>query len=201
MFVAVQRITTARWSRGIIRFSEGFVAFLPLALLGLIVMVVFGKSHVYPWWTQLPSLQHEKQVYLAHSVLRAARRSACSALITALAALVCLDVGASRRRHLAGGRREVGGRPPRENARRLRRGAPRTAQHAFAAGQARGVHDDHLRLRLVGARVGPVDVARSAFLQHDVRLAGVHGRLARARSWCSRCCVRFWKKYLGARTT
>ena len=66
MFVAVQRITTARWSRGIIRFSEGFVAFLPLALVGLIVMIVFGKSHVYPWWTQLPSLQHEKQVYLAH---------------------------------------------------------------------------------------------------------------------------------------
>lgn len=66
MFVAVQRITTARWSRGIIRFSEGFVAFLPLALLGLIVMIVFGKSHVYPWWKELPSLQHEKQVYLAH---------------------------------------------------------------------------------------------------------------------------------------
>jgi hypothetical protein len=66
MFVAVQRITTARWSRGIIRFSEGFVAFLPLALLGLVVMIVFGRGHVYPWWTQLPALGHEKQVYLAH---------------------------------------------------------------------------------------------------------------------------------------
>ena len=67
MFVAVQRITTARWSRGIIRFSEGFVAFLPLALVGLVVMIVFGKSHVYPWWNSLATLQHEKQVYLDHT--------------------------------------------------------------------------------------------------------------------------------------
>ena len=99
MFVAVQRITTARWSRGIIRFSEGFVAFLPLALIGLIVMIVFGKSHVYPWWTQLPSLQHEKQVYLAHKFF--AIRSI--GVFTALVALqvwyvwtsVRLDVGVS----------------------------------------------------------------------------------------------------------
>ncbi|HVE80011.1 MAG TPA: hypothetical protein VNA89_14190, partial [Gemmatimonadaceae bacterium] len=32
MFVAAQRITTARWSRPIIRFLEGYVAFLPVAL-------------------------------------------------------------------------------------------------------------------------------------------------------------------------
>ena len=99
MFVAVQRITTARWSRGIIRFSEGFVAFLPLALVGLVVMIVFGKSHVYPWWNSLPSLQHEKQVYLAHKFF--ALRSIL--VFTALTALqvwyvwtsVRLDVGVS----------------------------------------------------------------------------------------------------------
>ena len=65
-FVAVQRITTARWSRGVIRLSEGFAAFLPLLLVGLILMVFVGKSNVYPWWKELPSLPHEKQVYLGH---------------------------------------------------------------------------------------------------------------------------------------
>ena len=66
-FVAVQRITTARWSRGIIRFMEGYVAFLPVALLGLIAMVLFGPSHVYPWWNTVGTLRPEKQVYLGHA--------------------------------------------------------------------------------------------------------------------------------------
>jgi hypothetical protein len=66
MFVAAQRITTARWSRGIARFMEGMVAFLPFALLGLLVMVFFGKSHLYPWWNTLAELAPEKQVYLGH---------------------------------------------------------------------------------------------------------------------------------------
>ncbi len=97
MFVAVQRITTARWSRGIIRFSEGFVAWLPLALVGLVVMIVFGKSHVYPWWNNLPELQHEKQVYLAHKFF-ALRSIGVFTLITVLQVWyiytsVRLDVG------------------------------------------------------------------------------------------------------------
>jgi hypothetical protein len=66
MFTAVQRITTARWSRGVIRFLEGYAAFLPFAWIGLIVMVLFGKGHVYPWWGSLAELGHEKQVYLGH---------------------------------------------------------------------------------------------------------------------------------------
>ena len=66
MFTAVQRITTARWSRGVIRFLEGYSAFLPFAWVGLIVMVLFGKGHVYPWWNSLAELGHEKQVYLGH---------------------------------------------------------------------------------------------------------------------------------------
>ena len=96
-FVAAQRITTARWSRAVIRFSEGFVAFLPLALLGLVVMVVFGRGHVYPWWNSLAELPHEKQVYLGHRFFAA--RSVL--VFAALAALqlwyvwtsVRLDVG------------------------------------------------------------------------------------------------------------
>jgi len=48
-FVAVQRITTARWSREIIRFMEGYVAFLPVAFLLLLVTVLLGKNHIFPW--------------------------------------------------------------------------------------------------------------------------------------------------------
>ena len=48
-FVAVQRITTARWSRGVIRLMEGYVAFLPVAFVFLLLTVFFGKNHVFPW--------------------------------------------------------------------------------------------------------------------------------------------------------
>lgn len=48
-FVAVQRITTARWSREVIRFMEGYVAFLPLAFVFLAFSVLVGKNHIFPW--------------------------------------------------------------------------------------------------------------------------------------------------------
>lgn len=64
MFVAVQRITTARWSRSIIRLLEGYVAFLPVAFFFLLVIVLFGRNHIFPWATNMPPI-HEKQVYLA----------------------------------------------------------------------------------------------------------------------------------------
>ena len=49
MFVAVQRITTARWSRPIIRLLEGYVAFLPVAFVFLLITVLLGKNYVFPW--------------------------------------------------------------------------------------------------------------------------------------------------------
>lgn len=49
MFSAVQRITTARWSRPVIRFGEGFVAWLPIAFLLLLVTLFFGRDHIFPW--------------------------------------------------------------------------------------------------------------------------------------------------------
>lgn len=69
MFSAVQRITTARWSRGVIRFLEGFVAFLPFAALGLLLIIFFGKGHIYPWWDKVGTgyLIHEKEVYFNHT--------------------------------------------------------------------------------------------------------------------------------------
>jgi hypothetical protein len=63
MFVAVQRITTARWSRPIIRFLEGYVAFLPVAFVLLLLILFFGKHHVFWWFNRTPEIP-EKAVYL-----------------------------------------------------------------------------------------------------------------------------------------
>ena len=49
VFVTVQRITTARWSRAVIRFMEGYVAFLPVAFIFLLLTLFVGKGHVFPW--------------------------------------------------------------------------------------------------------------------------------------------------------
>ena len=62
IFVAVQRITTARWSRPIVRLLEGYVAFLPIAFVLLIVDFI-GAKHIYPWATQ-QIVGPEKHFYL-----------------------------------------------------------------------------------------------------------------------------------------
>ena len=62
MFVAVQRIATARWSRSIIRFLEGYVAFLPVAFI-LLVLIFLGKNHIFPWTHEALHVP-EKQIYL-----------------------------------------------------------------------------------------------------------------------------------------
>ena len=62
MFVAVQRITTARWSRSIIRLLEGYVAFLPVAFV-LLVLIFIGKNHIFPWTHETLHIP-EKIVYL-----------------------------------------------------------------------------------------------------------------------------------------
>jgi len=68
VFVAVQRITTARWSRSIIRFMEGYVAFLPVALVFLALTLLFGKSHVF-WWTHDAAPNPEKTTYFNSAFL------------------------------------------------------------------------------------------------------------------------------------
>jgi hypothetical protein len=62
VFVAVQRITTARWSREIIRLLEGYVAFLPVAFVFLLLTVLVGKNHVFPWTHEAYPVP-EKAVY------------------------------------------------------------------------------------------------------------------------------------------
>src|SRR5712675_466277 len=63
MFVAVQRITTARWSRPIIRFLEGYVAFLPVAFVLLLLIIFVGRHHIF-WWSNNAPTVHEKAVWL-----------------------------------------------------------------------------------------------------------------------------------------
>ena len=62
MFVAVQRITTARWSRPIIRFLEGYAAFLPVAFVLLLILLV-GRHHIFWWSNHVPEIP-EKAVWL-----------------------------------------------------------------------------------------------------------------------------------------
>ncbi len=63
MFVAVQRITTARWSRPIIRFMEGYVAFLPVALVMLLLSLFVGKGYIFPWVHEAPPVPEKVTWY------------------------------------------------------------------------------------------------------------------------------------------
>ena len=63
MFVAVQRIATARWSRPIIRFLEGYVAFLPVAFILILLILFVGRHHIFWWSNQTPTI-HEKAIWL-----------------------------------------------------------------------------------------------------------------------------------------
>ncbi len=98
MFVAVQRITTARWSRSIIRFLEGYVAFLPVAVVFLALTLFAGAGHIFPWTHETPPV-HEKVFWLRHAFL-APRDFILFAIIAAIQIYyiytsVRLDVGGS----------------------------------------------------------------------------------------------------------
>jgi hypothetical protein len=69
-FAAVQKITNAKWSGMIIRFAEASVAFLPVSLVGLILIFTAGYESVYgPMQTALHELQHAKAVWLSHDFM------------------------------------------------------------------------------------------------------------------------------------
>src|SRR5437763_1114652 len=67
-FVAVQRVTTARWSRQVIRFVEGYVAFLPVAFVFLLLTLLVGRNHVF-WWTHDAFPSAEKVTYFNSSLI------------------------------------------------------------------------------------------------------------------------------------
>ena len=70
MFVAVQRITTARWSRPIVRLLEGYVAFLPAAFVLLLLSVFLGKGYIFNWTHEHPPVA-EKVIYFNGAFLTA----------------------------------------------------------------------------------------------------------------------------------
>jgi len=95
IMVAVQRITTARWSRPIVRLLEGYVAFLPVAFL-LLILILIGGKHIFPFW-QHPAPVPEKRLYLSVPFL-AIRDLVLFGILTAMSVwyiytCVRLDVG------------------------------------------------------------------------------------------------------------
>jgi hypothetical protein len=64
-FAAVQRIVTGRWSRPIVRFAEGFVAFVPVAFVILLVILLFGKEAIFTWAGRESITVAEKAAYLS----------------------------------------------------------------------------------------------------------------------------------------
>jgi Ni/Fe-hydrogenase subunit HybB-like protein len=69
-FAAVQKITNAKWSGMIIRFAEALVAFLPVSLLGLVLILTVGYDSIYgPMEEALHELQHSKAVWLSHGFM------------------------------------------------------------------------------------------------------------------------------------
>jgi hypothetical protein len=69
-FVAVQKISNAKWSGMIIRFAEALVAFLPVSLVGLLLIFTAGYESIYgPMQHALPELQHSKALWLSHGFM------------------------------------------------------------------------------------------------------------------------------------
>ncbi len=68
-FAAVQRLTTARWSRPVVRIVEGYVAWLPVAFILLLLLLFPGAPHIYSWAKETVQT-HNKAVYLDPTFFR-----------------------------------------------------------------------------------------------------------------------------------
>jgi hypothetical protein len=66
-FVAVQKVTNAKWSGMIIRFASASAAFLPVSFLALVLIFTAGYSAIYgPMVAATHGMQHGKVVWLSH---------------------------------------------------------------------------------------------------------------------------------------
>lgn len=69
-FAAVQKVAHAKWSGLVIRFAEAAVAFLPISVIGLILILTAGYDAIYgPMEHALHSLSHSKAVWLSHNFM------------------------------------------------------------------------------------------------------------------------------------
>lgn len=67
---ASHKVANARWSGLMLRFAEASVAFLPVSLLGLLVIFTVGYPAIYgPMAGQLHTMQPGKAVWLSHGVM------------------------------------------------------------------------------------------------------------------------------------
>src|SRR5512134_410958 len=63
-FVAVQKVTNAKWSGLIIRFAEAVpFFFLPVSLVGFLLIFTVGYPHIFP---EMHGLGHGKEIWLSH---------------------------------------------------------------------------------------------------------------------------------------
>jgi len=58
LVAAILQVTNAHWGRPIKRFAESSGAFLPFALLGIVILY-FGAEHVYVWVNEPPHTPHK----------------------------------------------------------------------------------------------------------------------------------------------
>jgi hypothetical protein len=66
-FVAVQKVTKAKWSGLMIRFSEAAAfLFFPVSLIGFLLIFTVGYSHIFP---AMEGLGHAKELWLSHSFM------------------------------------------------------------------------------------------------------------------------------------
>jgi len=64
---AVHKLARAKWSGVILRFSQAAVSFLPVSLVGLVLIFTVGYQDIYGhMYEQLHSLPHGKAVWLGH---------------------------------------------------------------------------------------------------------------------------------------
>jgi hypothetical protein len=69
-FAAVQKVANGKWSGLVIRFAEAAVVFLPISVIGLILIFTVGYDSVYgPMEHALHSLPHSKAVWLSHDFM------------------------------------------------------------------------------------------------------------------------------------
>jgi hypothetical protein len=69
-FVAVQKITNSKWSGVIIRFAEAPVAFLPVSLIGLVLIFTAGYHSIYgPMEVASHGMQPAKIFWLSHDFM------------------------------------------------------------------------------------------------------------------------------------
>ena len=67
---AVAKITNAKWSGVMLRFAEAAIAFLPVSLIGLVLIFTVGYEPIYGrMHAELEGMQHGKAVWLSHGFM------------------------------------------------------------------------------------------------------------------------------------